>query len=391
MADIEYPVHPAAELFPMMSEEELLKLAEDIERNGQLEPIWLHDNSILDGRNRLAACKLAGIAPRFAEAPLNGCSPVLFVNSMNLVRRHLTKHQCATIGAEMMPFLQADAKERQRQSGSEYGRGGIKVGDISPQPMSANGKQRNPRARDIAAHAVGVNARMIDKALAVKKACPAEFERIRRGKADVYEVHSRVVLGTPLSTASKFQRSIWAKGAEQSDANRQAFCERVVKLADSGLAHTETSIRQMSGIATINDFLARARMLPWLTVLRTPEGTRFLIDDDLRAICEDAAPRSQLGGVSIRRFIRDLTREIDRQRKENCEKQKSKNWLPDNVIKLEQKLLLDWIEEQLTKLNQLMTTSGTDNTPDTRTQDHPSGDAKEQAWVIPRQTLAAKF
>src|SRR5438045_1950803 len=48
-------VHPAADLFPMMSDAELDELAADIAKNGVQQPIvWLGDQ-LLDGRNRVAA------------------------------------------------------------------------------------------------------------------------------------------------------------------------------------------------------------------------------------------------------------------------------------------------------------------------------------------------
>lgn len=49
--------HPACKLFPKLSDNELRDLAEDIRRNGLRNPIL--DGKILNGRNRLAACKLA--------------------------------------------------------------------------------------------------------------------------------------------------------------------------------------------------------------------------------------------------------------------------------------------------------------------------------------------
>jgi hypothetical protein len=54
-------VHPAAELFPLMSESELRELGENIRANGLQSPIVLTDNMLLDGRNRLDAMELVGI------------------------------------------------------------------------------------------------------------------------------------------------------------------------------------------------------------------------------------------------------------------------------------------------------------------------------------------
>lgn len=60
-------VHPAANLFPPMSESELRELGEDIKKNGLLEPpVFYRDPElgiyVLDGRNRLDACELIGRA-----------------------------------------------------------------------------------------------------------------------------------------------------------------------------------------------------------------------------------------------------------------------------------------------------------------------------------------
>jgi hypothetical protein len=48
---VTYSNHPASNLFPMMSEKELKELADDIRKNGLLEPIVRYNRMILDGRN----------------------------------------------------------------------------------------------------------------------------------------------------------------------------------------------------------------------------------------------------------------------------------------------------------------------------------------------------
>jgi hypothetical protein len=63
----EYEVHPAADLFPMMSDAELDVLGEDMLQNAQRKEIVLYKGKILDGRNRYRACLLKGINPKFRE------------------------------------------------------------------------------------------------------------------------------------------------------------------------------------------------------------------------------------------------------------------------------------------------------------------------------------
>ncbi len=103
--------HPITNIFPMMTDGELSQLAADIKANGLQVPITTYENMVLDGRNRLRACEMAGIEPRFVE--WEGDSPTLWVISMNLHRRHLTPSQRAAIAVEALPIFEAEARERQ--------------------------------------------------------------------------------------------------------------------------------------------------------------------------------------------------------------------------------------------------------------------------------------
>jgi hypothetical protein len=96
-------VHPVADLFPMLSEGELADLAEDIKANGLNFPIVLDakGETLIDGRNRLKACELAGVKPRFER--LNGQDPRAYIISNNVKRRHLNAGQTAILLARAYP------------------------------------------------------------------------------------------------------------------------------------------------------------------------------------------------------------------------------------------------------------------------------------------------
>lgn len=47
----------------MIPDDEMQELAADIEENGLIHPIVIKGNVLIDGRNRLAACKIAGVNP----------------------------------------------------------------------------------------------------------------------------------------------------------------------------------------------------------------------------------------------------------------------------------------------------------------------------------------
>ncbi len=93
-------IHEAADVFPMLPEDELQELAADIKANGLIHPIVLDGEGMLvDGRNRLAACRIAGVEPAYTS--LNGSDPVAYVLSANVARRNLTKGQRAMALARM--------------------------------------------------------------------------------------------------------------------------------------------------------------------------------------------------------------------------------------------------------------------------------------------------
>jgi hypothetical protein len=87
-------------------------LVEDIDTNGLREPIVLFEGLVLDGRNRLRACEIAGVPPRFVEWDGVG-SPLAFVVSRNLHRRHLNESQRAVIGAQVKAMFEEEAAERE--------------------------------------------------------------------------------------------------------------------------------------------------------------------------------------------------------------------------------------------------------------------------------------
>jgi ParB-like chromosome segregation protein Spo0J len=101
---LELEVHPLADIFPMLGEDELADLAADIEANGQQVPIMLDaaGKLIVDGRNRLAACKIAGVEPWFDQLK-EGEEPAAFIVSANLQRRHMTAGQRAMALAMIYP------------------------------------------------------------------------------------------------------------------------------------------------------------------------------------------------------------------------------------------------------------------------------------------------
>ena len=106
-----YPLHPAAELFPVMDEAAFAALVADIAAHGQREPILVLDGQVIDGRHRLRACEQLGLEPLVRQVSADDGDPFGLVVSLNLHRRHLSEGQRAIIAARLatLPHGRPDA------------------------------------------------------------------------------------------------------------------------------------------------------------------------------------------------------------------------------------------------------------------------------------------
>jgi hypothetical protein len=121
-------IHPAADLFPRMSPDELKALGEDIKKNGLREQVkvistWSKPlngfdpateltNVLIDGRNRLDAMEAAGINLFRTDGQLENShfraisgkviDPYAYVVSANIHRRHLTAEQKREVIAKLI-------------------------------------------------------------------------------------------------------------------------------------------------------------------------------------------------------------------------------------------------------------------------------------------------
>ena len=125
------PVHPAAEIFPLMGEAELRELADDIAKHGSETRIDLYHDmkadkfSLVDGRNRLDALEMTGakifddkgkVQERFVGKILTSLGGnrdiVAYVVSKNIRRRHLSLEQRREL---LVKLINDDPKKSDRQ------------------------------------------------------------------------------------------------------------------------------------------------------------------------------------------------------------------------------------------------------------------------------------
>ena len=250
-----YEAHPAADLFPMMTGIELQELVVDIKSHGLREPIALYENKILDGRNRLKACGLAGVDARYESARLNGSTPAEYVVSKNLRRRQLTKSQLAAVSVDLMPMLEEDARKRMAEGGRKHGHV-IREG-TAPAPDLPLGSKSNDlygEARENAAKIMGVGARMISAAVAVHRADPELLGRVKSGKVQLRDAYKDAT-GRSLSGRSgptpkaktpepKRQYAPPSPGTQRRTDCERRETERMVR----GMSHIHGACRGLGGL-----------------------------------------------------------------------------------------------------------------------------------------------
>lgn len=210
-----WPVHPAAELFPLLDDDRLTELAEDIEANGLNEPIWLWDDPddgivLVDGRNRLAACELVGVKPE--TRMYEGDDPIGFVVSQNLHRRHLTTGQRAAVAAGIRPLYREQADARKKA--------GV------PSDLGQNsGQGRNPKSAEQAGEQVGVSHWSVESYERVERERPDLAEKVKAGEITLNQALTATKEATPIDDE---------KLAKVPKATRQQRVEQITRLAAKG-------------------------------------------------------------------------------------------------------------------------------------------------------------
>jgi protein gp37 len=169
-----YEVHPAADVFPLLDDDELKHLADDILRQGLQEPIVLtaDGRTLVDGRNRYRACDLLNIEPEFTKLGDHYTEKDIldYVISANVHRRHLNPGQRAMVAAALEPMYAAV-----NQIGRPY-KDAEKLGPIGPNLPD----ERKSTAR--AGKVVGASRTSVTKAKAVKRDTPDLAEKVVTGE-----------------------------------------------------------------------------------------------------------------------------------------------------------------------------------------------------------------
>ena len=170
----ELPIFPFADVFPMLSSEELMELAQDIEVHGLRHPIILFNNQILDGRNRIRALKRVRGLTDIPVDNFEGSEyeAVEMVRSLNILRRHLSVGQRAMAAQEYLPYEEAEAKQRQ----------GTRTDLLDPNLVTEESQSKSGKSRDIVAEKFNLSGPRITEAKKVLFNAPDLAEKVKSGE-----------------------------------------------------------------------------------------------------------------------------------------------------------------------------------------------------------------
>ena len=197
----------------MADEADFGRLKNDLEQNGQLEPVITLDGKVLDGRNREKALIELGVAPRYLDwddlpAKIRErTTPSHYVTSRNLARRHMKPAQIAMTGARLIPYFEAEREKA---------------------PAGANSGKT---AAEVAA-AVGSSTRSVERAKAIAQANPKLAKQVEAGEKSLKAAEDEIKDGAP-KKASGWTRAEVDKDEELAEAFVKI--EKVYGKADTDL------------------------------------------------------------------------------------------------------------------------------------------------------------
>ncbi len=370
------PVHPVCEIVPLMDEVALTRLVDDIRENGLRVPLWTYKGSLIDGRNRLIACKRAGVQPRFQEWDGQG-SLVKFAWSLNGERRDLTPSQRAAAAVLMLPILEEEAAERQAEAGKRGGEGGrgnkktltqkVEYGFPDRDEDKAKTADRNQKtAAAEAAKMTGANRQYVADAKKLKEKAPEDFEQLRTGKTTIAKA---------IRKRREQQRAEGNVRTRRVDKELDAInAARVQKrFLDKHIGNIDICIRAcakkkgpitIKEIAALTDLSAHNiennsieqywALCPWVKITPHNKDTLMFEEDPyLRAVVEGRGPKVTAKLKDVLTALGNLRREIDHDRKEVKARRNDKSPNPTILRVAELLDLVNRIETALDKICQL--------------------------------------
>jgi ParB/RepB/Spo0J family partition protein len=233
------PVHPAADVFPMLDDDELSELANDIAETGLQTPLVVGELNgemvLIDGRNRRRACQLVNVEPTYQ---LFTGDAVEFILSANIHRRHLTKGQRAMAVAKVRLLC----KQSMREAAAHAGVSASRV------TQATTVLQYAPDLADSILSGATSLSEAHQTAQQRKHASEGEEARFARLKAASPELATEVAEGRLTLHGAEAE---WAERKERLRAQQVAISRSVVNIGlFAGATATDKHVDEVSRVLT---------------------------------------------------------------------------------------------------------------------------------------------
>jgi len=182
--------HPAACIFPMMPDEDLQALADDIVKHGLREPVVMFDGKVLDGRNRSAACAIAQVTPKTTEFIGTPSDALAFVWSKNRTRRHLDSSQSA-MAEKKREILDKEYSAALKSTAASLPKGGRPPKE-KPPVIVPEVSSHNRESETIRAKAAGTNRNYLKAAGDILEKRPDLVTQIEQGKLTIPQAAAEI-------------------------------------------------------------------------------------------------------------------------------------------------------------------------------------------------------
>jgi hypothetical protein len=150
-----HPIHPIANIFPLLEGPAWEVFLEDVRRHGIRETHILLDDQgrVLDGRHRLRAAEILGLGKELRLVTYGGDGnpdniPALVV-SLNLHRRHLTDSQRAMVAAALADLRPGRPSKKTPPSGGVSTAKAAKLLSVAPRTVERARTVRTHGTRDL--------------------------------------------------------------------------------------------------------------------------------------------------------------------------------------------------------------------------------------------------
>lgn len=201
-------IHPAANLFPEMGDDDLASLTRSIKANGVRVPVVFCDGQLIDGRNRMRAALAAGMSTeRVPRRNLpSDTDPYLWAWDANCSRLDYTVGQKAAIRVKIEEASGDLAKQRATiAEAANKARSEKQAGVPKAEAKERRGSDDPPRSRESkTAEAVAVAAKVspatVKRVMKLKREDPAAFERLA-ATGHAHEPKRRVPSGAALKNS----------------------------------------------------------------------------------------------------------------------------------------------------------------------------------------------